>query len=228
MVVRLDPQLAAFKNRLCELALPPLERLCSHGVLNSRGHNIDPECFAKFTLVKAREAFGQDVSMRYTPLAGMIHQDFRTAICLAHALDLLIQHGLRPLYHFLLGNLSGDNAPASHTADLTRVPGVKEFVSDLGALFGFEKSASGSLPGMVLSQNPFVAGHPKLFKLREILINHFSEVGAATKQTTRAIVFTQFRESVFEIMHMLKQHAPLLRPALFAWHSRGCISCRLG
>uniref|UniRef100_A0A0X3NYD3 Fanconi anemia group M protein n=2 Tax=Schistocephalus solidus TaxID=70667 RepID=A0A0X3NYD3_SCHSO len=228
VVVRLDPQLASFKNRLCELALPPLQRLSNHGVLDSRGRNIDPESFAKFTLVKAREAFSQDLSMRYTPVTGIIHQDFRTAICLAHALELLIQHGLRPLYHFLLSNLTADNSPSGHTADLARVPGVKELVSDLGTLFGFEKSSAGSLPGMVLSQNPFVAGHPKLYKLREILINHFTDAGSATKLTTRAIVFTQFRESVLEIMHMLKQHAPLLRPALFVGQSSSGHGARPG
>ncbi|BHF58507.1 hypothetical protein SprV_0100145900 [Sparganum proliferum] len=228
VVVRLGPQLASVKKRLCELALPPLQRLNNHGVLDSRGRDIDPESYAKFTLVRAREAFSQDLSMRYTPVTGMIHQDFRTAICLAHALELLTQHGLRPLYHFLLSNISGDNSPSGHTTDLARVPGLKELVFDLGTLFGFEKSAVGSLPGMVLSQSPFVAGHPKLDKLREILTNHFTETDLPTKQSTRAIVFTQFRESVFEIMHMLKQHAPLLRPALFVGQSSSGHGARSG
>lgn len=219
VVVRLGPQLSAFKEHLCDIARGPLQRLCKNGALWSHSDRPNPEAFAKFTLVKAREAYSRDHNKDNPFSAGMVNRDFRTAICLAHALELLVQYGLRPVYHFLLTNLgSGRN-----DSELAQVPGVQEVVTDIGNIFGVESA-------VVQSQIPFVAGHPKLFKLRDILVDHFSTSLARpassacysqTSQTTRAIVFTQFRDSVMEIMHMLKKNAPLLRPAVFVGQSAG-------
>lgn len=217
IVVRLDPQLAAYKRRLCDLALKPLQRLADRQALWHRGEvsKIDPETFAPFTLVKSRETFAKE--HRYSPLASAIYNDFKIAICLTRAIQLLVQYGLRPVYLFLLGNLNGEGADD--------VPDVKELVSELGAALGVSDCATAPL-----SQRPFVTGHPKLFKLRDILLEHFSYASAneVSHGGTRAIVFTQFRDSVAEIMHMLKAHSPLLRPVVFVGQSAGEPSGRAG
>ncbi|VDD83024.1 unnamed protein product [Mesocestoides corti] len=210
IVVRLDPQLAVFKQRLCDLARPPLQRLCERRALWYRGNpdRLDPEAFAEFTLVKARETFAQE--NRFSPLAGAVHRDFRIATCVARAIQLLVQYGLRPVYQFLLTSIES-------SGDLAQVSGMREFVSDLGNVLGAPEGAA------VMSQLPFVAGHPKLCKLRDVLLEHFEKASAAvlSQRGTRAIVFTQFRDSVSDIMHMLKTHSPLLRPAVFVGQSSG-------
>jgi len=64
--------------------------------------------------------------------------------------------------------------------------------------------------------NAFVwasARHPKLVKLVEVLTDHFSRAKAAGR-STRAIVFTQYRDSVGEIVSLLGS-TPLVKAASF-------------
>lgn len=62
--------------------------------------------------------------------------------------------------------------------------------------------------------------NPKLSKLREILMEHF-ERARATEKSSRAIVFSQFRDSVSEIVDLLKGSQPLIRPRHFVGQGKG-------
>lgn len=207
IVVCLDPQLSTFKQRLCDLASPPLQRLCERNALwtSNRAQPPDLKFFAVFTLIKAREAFIKQ--NQFAPNIGMVMRDFRIATCFARALQLLTQYGLRPAYQFLTN--------AESSGELAQVSGLQELVTDIGSALGVSESTS------TMSQLPFVAGHPKLFKLRDVLVDHFSKAvdNSLSQQETRAIVFTQYRESVADIMHMLESYSPLLRPAVFVGQS---------
>ncbi|GAX23403.1 fanconi anemia group M protein [Fistulifera solaris] len=59
-----------------------------------------------------------------------------------------------------------------------------------------------------------VANNPKLMKLREILTEHF-ERDRAIGRSSRSIVFSQFRDSVSEIVSTLQTCSPLIRPRHF-------------
>ncbi|KAM3181638.1 hypothetical protein ACTXT7_013977 [Hymenolepis weldensis] len=208
IVVRLDPQLFAFKKRLCDLAIPPLQRLCEHNALwtSNRAQQPDPESFAPFTLVKARETFAKE--NQFSPYTGMVMRDFRIATCFARALQLLTQYGLRPVYQFLHTNTES-------SCELAQVSGLQELITDIGSALGISNSNA------AMSQLRFVSGHPKLFKLRDVLMHHFSKSvdNCLSQRGTRAIVFTQYRDSVADIMHMLKSYSTLLRPAVFVGQS---------
>lgn len=58
------------------------------------------------------------------------------------------------------------------------------------------------------------ANNPKLMKLREILTEHF-ERDRAIGRSSRSIVFSQFRDSVSEIVSTLQSCSPLIRPRHF-------------
>ncbi|KAM7541093.1 hypothetical protein Aperf_G00000020085 [Anoplocephala perfoliata] len=208
IVVRLDPQLSTFKRRLCDLASPPLQRLCERNALwtSNRAQQPDPEFFAAFTLVKARESFTKQ--NQFAPCIGIVMRDFRIATCFARALQLLTQYGLRPVYQFLLANTES-------SGDLAQVSGLQELITDMGSTLGVNESTS------TMSQLPSVAGHPKLFKLRDVLVDHFSKAvdSSLSQRGTRAIVFTQYRDSVADIMHTLESYSSLLRPAVFVGQS---------
>lgn len=208
IVVCLDSQLSGFKKRLCDLARPPFQRLCEHKALWASNSNQrpNPEAFAPFTLIKAREAFTRSHSS--SPFVGVVLRDFRLATCFARALQLLTQYGLRPVYQYLLTNIGS-------SIDLAQVSGLQEFIADLGSALGVTEATAG------MSQLPLVAGHPKLLKLRDVLIEHFSGATerSLSQRGTRAIVFTQYRDSVSDIMHMLKAYSPTLRPAVFVGQS---------
>ncbi|KAL5968667.1 Fanconi anemia group M protein [Taenia solium] len=208
IVVCLDPQLSDFKKRLCDLARPPFQRLCEHRALWAQNpkRRPHPEGFAPFTLVKARESFTRSHSS--SPFFGVVLRDFRLATCFARALQLLTQYGLRPVYQYLLTNIGS-------SIELAQVSGLQEFITDLGSALGVTETTS------VMSQLPLVAGHPKLLKLRDVLIEHFTGASerCLSQLGTRAIVFTQYRDSVSDIMHTLKAYSPTLRPAVFVGQS---------
>lgn len=62
--------------------------------------------------------------------------------------------------------------------------------------------------------------NPKLSKLQEILKEHFERARACEK-SSRAIVFSQFRDSVFEIVSVLEASQPVVRPRHFIGQSKG-------
>ena len=62
--------------------------------------------------------------------------------------------------------------------------------------------------------------NPKLEKLQEILVEHF-ERARATQKSSRAIVFSQFRDSVSEIASVLDPLKPLIRPRHFVGQGKG-------
>jgi ERCC4-related helicase len=62
--------------------------------------------------------------------------------------------------------------------------------------------------------------NPKLEKLEEILREHFHRA-TASGCTTRAIVFSQWRDSVSEIVDVLRLSEPLIRPRYFVGQSSG-------
>lgn len=62
--------------------------------------------------------------------------------------------------------------------------------------------------------------HPKLMKLREVLVEHFTRHSAA-ESSTRAIVFTQFRDSVSEIIELFKALEPLIKATRFVGQGSG-------
>ena len=65
--------------------------------------------------------------------------------------------------------------------------------------------------------------NPKLEKLDEILREHFLRADASG-YTTRAIVFSQWRDSVSEIVDVLSLSQPLIRPRHFVGQSSGSVN----
>lgn len=84
------------------------------------------------------------------------------------------------------------------------------------------------------SRNPttsFFYSHPKLKKLEEVVLSHFSRLtdeqtsegtsssgGSSSTVQTRVMIFSQYRESVQEIADMLSLHSPLVRVMSFVGH----------
>lgn len=137
-----------------------------------------------------------------------IMSSFSTCISLYHGLELLEQHGFRiflsffedPERSYLLGDKS-----------------LRQLIDRLRQQVG---------PNLVLGNGGSVTvpfdwdfGHPKYGILRENLLRHFS-----AKADTRALVFCEFRESVYLIEQLLEQNRPLLRPKLFVGKLRDCIN----
>ncbi|TNN15435.1 Fanconi anemia group M protein isoform 1 [Schistosoma japonicum] len=223
IVVPLGPELTRYHNQLVECIRFPLDRLYQRGALSQCG-DLRPEKLAKYTIIKAREKWSAEMPPNVNSTeSSSIQCDFGLVICLLHGLELLVQHGLRPLYRYLEGVYSGSRASPLVRSQLNKLPHMNLLWAELAQRFGLNvKCADGAWkqelidPELPHSQAPFLAGHPKLDKLKEILLSHFnSDKKIHERSSTRVIIFTQFRDSVDEIMHMLKQLKPLIRPASF-------------
>nr|XP_023019452.1 Fanconi anemia group M protein [Leptinotarsa decemlineata] len=131
-------------------------------------------------------------------------------ITLYHALELLVRHGLRSFLNFFEEHI---DKPI-----LTDKKGVYEIMQDLREYLGpplsLELMPDGSYPEL---PKDVKFGHPKFYKLRDILLEHFKE----TDGTSRVIVFFEYRDSTKEAYALLLQSRPILKPRIFLGHSKG-------
>ncbi|KAJ3256875.1 3'-5' DNA helicase [Boothiomyces macroporosus] len=78
---------------------------------------------------------------------------------------------------------------------------------------------------------PTFVSHPKIEKLVQIVLEHFTNHkeyvltetrnGNSVDTETRIMIFSTFRTSVEEICNVLKEHQPLVKPAVFIGQSTG-------
>lgn len=61
-------------------------------------------------------------------------------------------------------------------------------------------------------------GHPKFYKLKEILLDKFKEKDSSS---SKVIVFFEYRDSVMEAFALLCQFKPILKPRIFLGQKNG-------
>jgi Fanconi anemia group M protein len=73
-----------------------------------------------------------------------------------------------------------------------------------------------------LMKQPNFSSHIKMERLTEIVLKHFQDFQSdESGKETRAIIFSQYRESVEEIVAHLNKHQPLVRVMSFVGQSAG-------
>ena len=112
--------------------------------------------------------------------------------------------------------------------EMNQIPAFSEMMNDLKHKFrkDSENSSLNSSRPKINSQltqiqgkssspkDDFIVGHPKLAKLRDLIIEHFQAKENHNIQT-RAIIFSEARDSVTEINACLRNYRPLIRPMEF-------------
>jgi ERCC4-related helicase len=167
-------------------------------------HDKDPEKVSKFMLLQAKNRMVASGQAR-GPQHSMCMHDFALATAFTHALELLECHGATACYAYLNNLATGNKGMAIAKAEMASQP---ELVR-LGSILQAVSKRSG---GESLSQ--LVCGNPKLASLASLLAQHF-----AGDHSTRAIVFSQFRDSVMEIVHALQLQRPGVRATPFVGQS---------
>ena len=201
-------------------------------------------------LIQSWDEHKQNPSARFdTYQRGLVSRDFTSAITLYHGLELLMKHGLRSFYNFMLKKLGESGSPSNNTTslalgaspggtgqaggfspspgtfrrsldtgkdhdvnrnlkyELKNMPIWMEMLADLREKFSEDSNHSRLnvsrhqlLTQFGATQNTpkeeFPLGHPKLEKLRGIVIEHFK---TNTHVSTRVMIFSQYRDSVQEI-----------------------------
>ncbi|KAH8788528.1 hypothetical protein F5883DRAFT_598016 [Diaporthe sp. PMI_573] len=120
---------------------------------------------------------------------------------LAHAIKLLNFHGIAPFYHKMLDFRSETEEKGAKGSKYRRQiledANFQEMMDTIDKWQRFE--------GFV--------GHPKLTYLCENLLNHFMDAGQ--ESNTRAIVFSEYRDSAEEIVRTLNKHQPMIKASIF-------------
>lgn len=132
---------------------------------------------------------------------GMITIVFAILQSLAHAIKLLNYHGIAPFYHKMLDFRSEVEGQGTKGSKYRRqVIEDENFQEMMDTIDKWQK-----LDGFV--------GHPKLSYLCENLLNHFMDSGQVL--STRAIVFSEYRDSAEEIVRTLNKHKPMIKATIF-------------
>ncbi|KAJ4415094.1 3'-5' DNA helicase [Gnomoniopsis sp. IMI 355080] len=137
---------------------------------------------------------------------GMIMAVFTILQSLAHAIKLLNFHGIAPFYHKMLDFRSDVEEQGSKGSKYKKqVVGDENFQEMMDTIDKWQR-----LDGFV--------GHPKLSYLCENLLNHFMDaanVSSTRVTSTRAIVFSEYRDSAEEIVRTLNKHKPMIKASIF-------------
>lgn len=111
IVVPVGKELEEIKQKFLTILEVFIKRLSKAGVLSRRGNSSNPLHYTKFGLIQAREEYRQNPPARMDNYQkGVTESDFAGAMSLYHGYDLLMQHGMRPFYNFMVKN-TGDVTP---------------------------------------------------------------------------------------------------------------------
>lgn len=154
-------------------------------------------------------------------------------ISLYHAYELLIQHGILSFYNFIKAIIDGTRGMPRAKAEIMKHHEFTQLMDELREEIEppMENSANESLLFSQFSPrrralmnvpkpSTTFKSHPKLLKLKEIVLEHFEKFQGKSDEdskgvATRVMIFSQYRDSVNEIAALLSRHKPLVRVMSF-------------
>lgn len=196
----LNAQITEIKTQYLQVFSRIVNRLCNGHVIQHR----DPEKLSRWYVLQARERFRQSSNYQQNRSA---EADLALLVSLLHAKDLLTVHGLSSFQEYVEGWVQERENGGRLSWSKKELLQSTEFQTlrlSLQAAGAVNDSASGNKQ----------SSHPKLAKLCEVLHEHFQR-HASGNSSTRAIVFTQFRTSVVEIVKLLEPMHPLIKVQQF-------------
>ncbi|KAK7263791.1 hypothetical protein RJT34_31388 [Clitoria ternatea] len=180
-------------NKFMEVIRPIVARLTSIGVIQNRDYRTLSPCVLLEIREKFRQGRRQDLPhVNYVDVEGY----FGVLITLYYIHKLLSSHGIRPAYEMLERKLK-----QGHFA---------KFMSKNEVILKARQLMQQSLS--------HGASNPKLSKMLEVLKEHFK---TNDPQNSRVIIFSNYRESVRDIMDALGDIGELVRATQFIGQSSG-------
>ncbi|TRY61353.1 hypothetical protein TCAL_01790 [Tigriopus californicus] len=222
VVVPLGQELTCVKNKFLTIMEHFVRRLAKNGALIRRGNSVNPTHYTKFGLLQSRNEFRQNPPATVDRTTqGVVEGDFASAISLYHAYELLLQHGMRTFFNFLTKSMDEQTGNRRLRYELNRLPVWHEISSAMTEKFVEDpKNAklNSSRPQLLTQfgaakgsqETNLVLGHPKLERLREMVLDHF-KAKQAEGLDTKVMIFSQYRDSVQEITACLHFHRPLIK-----------------
>ncbi|XP_022902317.2 DEAD-box ATP-dependent DNA helicase Fancm [Onthophagus taurus] len=139
------------------------------------------------------------------PKHSEISRTLTICITLYHGYELLIRHGMRGFLNFFEEHskkslLEGNSQLFAVMDEMQQYIGPRPDISLL---------PDGTIP-QIETNSKF--GHPKFYKLRNILLDYFA---IDDNKESKVMIFSEFKETVLEAYAMLMQHPPIIRPKYF-------------
>ena len=209
VVVALSEPIKNLQNCFASVMSLFLKRLNDQKVF----HEKNPLNVSSYMLILSRDRFRQanrGSQARASVVAGFIEGAFGVAISLATSYALLYQHGIRTFYSSMLKYKEDTQAKGSKASKASQ-----EVIRHPQFIYLMDH-----IPSLMKKQN--FSSHIKMERLTEIVLNHFQDFKSEESGTeTRAIIFSQYRESVEEIVAHLNKHQPLVRVMSFVGQASG-------
>ncbi|XP_073052699.1 DEAD-box ATP-dependent RNA helicase FANCM isoform X1 [Primulina eburnea] len=191
--VAMGDEAVEISNLLLEVVRPFAARLCALGVLQK----IDIQMLSPFNLLNSRDKFRQEPPVDLPHMKyGEIEGYFGVLITLYHVRKLLTSHGIRPAFEVLEEKLK--------QGSFARFMSRNEVL--LKAKLLMQKTVSNGAPS------------PKLAKMLDVLTDHFK---VKDPQSSRVIIFSNFRGSVRDIMSALENIGEFVKAMEFIGQSSG-------
>ncbi|KAI9171445.1 ATP-dependent DNA helicase MPH1 [Paramyrothecium foliicola] len=184
-------------SELFTKALKPLtDKLSSQNIWYGRS----PMAMTAYGLMQAqREWFNSRGRQTNQGIQFMMRAIFSVLTSIAHSIKLLNYHGIKPFYDNLVDLRSEQEGKGEKGSKYKR-----QLITDSN----FQEMMDNIAAWM--KKDDFV-GHPKLTALADCILNHFMD----NEESTRVIVFSEFRDSADEIVRMLNTHKPLIKASVF-------------
>ncbi|XP_020214184.1 DEAD-box ATP-dependent RNA helicase FANCM isoform X2 [Cajanus cajan] len=191
--VAMGPDAVEINNKFMEVIRPIVARLTNVGVIQNRDYRTLSPCQLLEIREKFRQRPKQDLShVNYEDVEGY----FGVLITLYYIHKLLSSHGIRPAYEMLERKLKQGY--------------FAKFMSKNEVILKARQLMQQSLS--------HGASSPKLTKMLEVLLGHFK---TNDPQNSRVIIFSNYRESVRDIMDALGDIGELVRATEFIGQSSG-------
>ncbi|KAH9507200.1 hypothetical protein Btru_056611 [Bulinus truncatus] len=201
VVVPMGEEISGVREQYIQVMTYVIHRLIQNKVLYRR----EATKFSKFLLLKARDEFRQNPpQVMQKAQFGNIEADFALAISLYHGFELLQLHGMKSLYNYLMGLITGEKGYGRTRSELLRNADFNIIMEKLRLKFIDSEQTSTS------GDNKLAVGHPKMQRLEEIVVKHFKDFEKKSLET-RVMIFSQYRDSVHQITSILNQHQPLVK-----------------
>ena len=171
----------------------------------------DPTRITLFGLKKSWEKWQSSEAGRkaHQGVKGMVRSISVALMKVAHNIELLKYHGIRPFYHKMKLFVQEASGKAKYPKQIIDHESFQKMMSRLA----------------VQVNNPDFEGHPKLSHLKRVVLNHFMNAGegntahVARATNTRIMVFAHYRDSAEEIVRALNRHGPMIRAHVFVGQS---------
>lgn len=159
----------------------------------------------KFSLIKALRGEGPDNSK----VQGRLKFLATIATSLKSSFECLTLYGIRVFYSYVMRDLS---KPRSEIK--VALSASVEFDTILESI----RTMFGDYLNLDMTKRPdnsvdLLQGHPKLSVVKDLLFKHFSE--NEHKEETRVIIFTKYRDSVYDIVQALLPYDAMIKAGAF-------------